>query len=717
MTSDPAAVTGPAPGPRRRLADLLPGRRSAGRTLIAFSALVVVAFCAVVLLDLWQRQRDTLTQMARMSENLTRVLEQHTIRTLQTVDLVLAATAEALRGVGDRPLDDPVVRALLRQKAVGTPIIHDLIVADPSGRIVQTAAQPDVSGPSPCAGLDASDPATTLRSSAPRLAAASTTITVCRPLYDLMGQPIGTLAAVLLPRYFQQFYETLNVGRHGNITLWNASADLVLIRQPLAPDLQDRRFAVGPLFERVAAGDRAGTFRSVSPLDSIDRVVSFRAVDGRPLVVSVGLASADELAGWRGDIRLGLFASVGIIGAVVMLTAVILRQVRREATTMAAIRLRDKAFETSSNGIVITDAGSPDLPAIYVNPAFERVTGYGAADVLGHNLRLLQGPFTSQPALDDLRSAIAAQQDYVGLLKNQRKDGSVLWNQLHLSAIRDDAGQITHYVGFLNDLTELKTATEDLLVAKREAEAANLAKTQFLSVMSHELRTPLNAIIGFSEVIRDRRLGNRSLERYLEYASDIHESGRHLLDLINEILDMAKLESRRMELYDEPIEVAALIESCAKLVRQRARDGSVVLVVNLPAALPELVADITRVKQIVINLLSNAVKFTRPGGRVSIAAELERDGSLAITIQDTGIGMTPAEIEIAFQPFRQVENGFARRHEGTGLGLPLAKALLDLHGGVLRLASAPGHGTTVSAIFPPARLRTPWAIRSSSLAV
>jgi signal transduction histidine kinase len=251
---------------------------------------------------------------------------------------------------------------------------------------------------------------------------------------------------------------------------------------------------------------------------------------------------------------------------------------------------------------------------------------------------------------------------------------------------------------------QAETARRQAIAALDEAESANRTKSEFLANMSHELRTPLNAIIGFSQIMREGMFGAVENQRYAEYIADIHRSGEHLLALVNDILDISKVEAGRLELALDFVDVAALIRVCIDTVAGRAREGQVAIICDTPADLPPIVADEIRLKQILLNLLSNAVKFTNAGGQVCVAASAGPGGT-EIRVRDDGIGMRPDEIAIAMQPFRQLDGSpLARKYEGTGLGLPLTKSLVDLHGGTLDIASMPGAGTTVT-VWLPAPLR------------
>jgi signal transduction histidine kinase len=254
---------------------------------------------------------------------------------------------------------------------------------------------------------------------------------------------------------------------------------------------------------------------------------------------------------------------------------------------------------------------------------------------------------------------------------------------------------------------KLEAANSELMMSKEHAEAASQAKSLFLANMSHELRTPLNAIIGFSQLIRDQRMGPVGIPLYAEYAADILGAGEHLLEVINNILDISKIEAGKLELVEEWLPLQDIVRSSLASVYNQAQVGRVALETNLPADLPPIRADRVMLRQILINLLANAVKFTPPGGRVAVAAERTADGGLAIAIADTGIGMSRDEIVIALEPFRQVENSLTKRHAGTGLGLPLANRLAELHGGHLAIESAKGNGTTIRLHLPADRVTPP----------
>jgi len=246
---------------------------------------------------------------------------------------------------------------------------------------------------------------------------------------------------------------------------------------------------------------------------------------------------------------------------------------------------------------------------------------------------------------------------------------------------------------------ELRANQEILLAAKIAAESANRAKTEFLANMSHELRTPLNAIIGFSEMMRDGTFGPLPL-RYQQYPSLIVQSGEHLLEIINSVLDIARAESNRMVLDRAEVEIEPIVSFSSRVVTAMAQTAGIAYEVALANDLPRVYADAAKLRQVLINLLSNAIKFTPAGGKVELRVEPIADGGIAFFIQDTGIGIDQDDIAIALTPFGQIESQLTRQYQGVGLGLPLSKRLVELHGGTLDISSAPGKGTTVAVRLP-----------------
>ncbi|HSD92847.1 MAG TPA: PAS domain-containing sensor histidine kinase [Methyloceanibacter sp.] len=254
-------------------------------------------------------------------------------------------------------------------------------------------------------------------------------------------------------------------------------------------------------------------------------------------------------------------------------------------------------------------------------------------------------------------------------------------------------------VAVTRDISDRKAQEAELTRTRDEAESASRAKTQFLASMSHELRTPLNAVIGFSEILNREMFGALGEARYRDYARLIHESGEHLLHVVNEILDMSKIEAGKFEIVQEPFDVAPLVQSCCELMRHTAEQRSLSLIMDVAPGISELAADKRACKQMLLNVISNAIKFTDPGGWVRVSAR-EADGNVEFQVADNGIGIAEADLPRLGNPFVQAHGSYDRSYDGAGLGLSVVKGLARLHGGRLELKSALGHGTTVTIVLP-----------------
>ena len=251
---------------------------------------------------------------------------------------------------------------------------------------------------------------------------------------------------------------------------------------------------------------------------------------------------------------------------------------------------------------------------------------------------------------------------------------------------------------------EMAGLAERISFARDEADRANKAKSEFLTTMNHELRTPLNAVIGFSEIIKGERLGPVGVPEYREYATDIFDAGHHLLKLINDLLNLSRIEAGKFELDEKDFSVVQVMQSCLRLLKERAQKGNLEILPDIPETLPMLHFDELKFKQVILNLLSNAVKFTPEDGRVTVKAWSEPERGYFFQVIDTGIGVAPEDIPKAFSSFGQIDSQLAKRYEGSGLGLPISKALIELGGGVLEMQSKVGQGTTMTIKFPKERI-------------
>ena len=373
------------------------------------------------------------------------------------------------------------------------------------------------------------------------------------------------------------------------------------------------------------------------------------------------------------------------------------------------LQLTQLAMDRSSEAICMLDASGRYLK---VNDATCEQLGYSREEMLKLSVFDVVAQMTPETWVERWKLYQEA-----GSLsfENYRvtKDGRTI--PIDITASHIKFGDREYLFVVARDATMRRHIEHELRTARDLAEGANRAKSQFLANMSHELRTPLNAIIGFSEVISSALFGPLDA-RYRDYAQDIHGSGHHLLRIINDLLDLSKVEAGRLELRDSPVPIAAAFETCRRMVCDRAAAAGLDLDFR-PTNL-EVSADELRLEQVLLNLVSNAVKFTPSGGHVSVAATLALSGEVIISVADTGIGMAAEDIPRALQPFGQIDNSLARPHGGTGLGLPLAQRLIELHGGTMSIDSELGKGTTVTIVLPAERThhRDPAAVVSSLIA-
>jgi len=388
----------------------------------------------------------------------------------------------------------------------------------------------------------------------------------------------------------------------------------------------------------------------------------------------------------------------------------VLLDVTEQRTATLALRERERRFGAIFDHMVgFIGLLTPDGRIIEANETALRLIGATEEEVLGQ-------PFWDTPwwahSADDqqhLKDAIAraAAGAMVRFETTHRtRSGRMVHVDFSLRPIRDDSGAVVMSVAEGRDITHLKQTEAALLAAKREAEAANRSKTQFLAVMSHELRTPLNAILGYSEVMQAGMFGPVGTPRYQGYVEAIHASGRHLLGIIDDILEVSRIELGVLELSQEPSVVADIVLRAEQILVNRAAEAGVHLETAVEPGLPLLVCDSRRVIQMLVNLAFNGIKYGGRGGTVRLAARRRPDGCITFTVHDTGPGIPPEDRDRIWEPFGQAGSAHTRRAGGVGLGLTITKALIEAHGGSIVLDSLPGAGTTVTLAFPAARCRT-----------
>ncbi|HYV39274.1 MAG TPA: response regulator [Gemmataceae bacterium] len=385
-----------------------------------------------------------------------------------------------------------------------------------------------------------------------------------------------------------------------------------------------------------------------------------------------------------------------ILGAVITIVDTAPRQQAEDA-----MRLRESALRAIAQGVFITDPKSTEEPLSYVNIAFKHLTGYGLREIKGRDIEFLMGPETDAAAVEQVRVAYEEGREVSVEVLFYRKDGSPFWATLALAPVTGMGGSVTHFVGVLTDITERKHFEEQLLEAKEAAEAANVAKSQFLASMSHELRTPLNAVIMYSELLQEEA-EDRGVSEFVPDLEKIRMGGKHLLALVNGVLDLSKIEAGKMDLSLETFDIGKMVEEIVGTVKPLVDKKKNTLEVRCPPDLGEMYADLTKVRQILFNLVSNACKFAEKSAITLEAARAQRDGQdwITFTVSDRGIGMTPEQVAKLFQPFTQADASTTRRFGGTGLGLVISKRFCEMMKGEISVSSKPNEGSTFTVCLP-----------------
>jgi len=364
---------------------------------------------------------------------------------------------------------------------------------------------------------------------------------------------------------------------------------------------------------------------------------------------------------------------------------------------------REKAYrayrtmaEEASDIVVLHE---PDGSIIFASSALERVLKHTVAQIEHEKFLEVVHPDDVEEAAK-IHAIPLPGQTLTATYRVRHGEGHYVWLEVTTRGVYDEqTGALRNLISVSRDVTRRMNHDLETKAAQERAEAANKAKSAFLANMSHELRTPLNAVIGFTDLMRQRTFGPLGNERYEEYATLIYDSGQLLLDLISDMLDMAKIEAGRLELNLERVDVSGTAEDCVRMLRDRAENSGLELTLSLPKEPLFLVADKRAVKQVLLNLLTNAIKFTPAGGHVGVSVR-NGDGQATITVRDTGIGIPESELPRLGNPFEQVNSDPMLAKGGSGLGLALVRALMEKHGGILKIQSEEGIGTEVHCTFP-----------------
>ncbi|MEQ8639072.1 MAG: ATP-binding protein [Alphaproteobacteria bacterium] len=700
--------------PDRPPHDRPPPRRGQSRRPVTTPAVghvplrrLLVAGVAVLLVAMWglfgltTAQQFDLARDSAQSDTATvaKLVDAWAQSSLARVDY-LAGTVEAMLDFDPTPAD---LNALLARQQAADPDLFPVIEVRDSTYGFIASSNPDFPIES-ARNFDSDLPAKTASEiGLPRVVGDDLLIPVRQALHDSAGVKRGIVVVEIAPFYFGGFSADLGLPAGAAVVMLREDGPL-LVRGPDDQNMVGDSYRDSALWRALQEAP-TGSFHALDR-DRVERITSYRLSDTLPLAVAVGFATDQVFAATRQRAVENGLAGALLSALLIAGTAYLVRQIGRRATAEAQAGIARAAVQSVGSGVAVVVVDE-QRRIVLANPALGRLLGRPPDALTGCPLADVAAPqlvaaFADDDWLDSASGSAAGES--VREVALTMPDGTEIWVEVRLAPIPERFGLTHHAVLVLTDRTESRQAEQALIEARDQAEASSRSKSEFLANMSHELRTPLNAVIGFAEVIAGEVFGPVGTPRYREYAEDIHQSGSHLLRIISDILDLAKIEANRVVLDEEPVDVATTLAMCARLIAGRAEEAGVAIKVEAADDLPRLMADELRVKQVVLNLLSNAVKFSPEAGTVRLAARLTHDGGLVVEVHDNGPGMTAEQAVLAMEPFRQVNGMVAVSREGTGLGLPLATRLMALHDGRLVIASTPGVGTTVEARFPAARV-------------
>ena len=683
--------------------------------MMVLCATLVSAYGASMYASIHHAYQQTMDDAAATLASIARSSEVGTNRSIFAIDAALLGVGHMLETLlPDTPLDDPAVKLMLEQFDDETLVVRDILILDTKGGLLNEAGWQG-----PDQNFSGRAFFTAHRSGSPslyigrpeRAAGGGWSVMMSRPIWrhDAM---VGVIAAEVPITVFTDFYNSVVANSGVGVRLMFDDGTL-LATEPLREEQIGREPAEAASVLTAARAAASGVLGN-APESTQPDVVSFTHVPGRPLLLTATRSRADILGQWRSECANSVVAFVLFAVMAACLTWLMVRAVDRQQKGAAELRASEERLQRQSDllqstlenmgeGLSVFDAQGRLIAwnEKFVEPLDlpeEPTTGSNLRDILA--LQIERGDFGPGDPSSDVDDRFERFYREVPLVR-ERLTASGRALQIRRRAMPGGA-----VVSLYSDVTERKAADTKMAQAWAQAELANRAKSDFLANMSHELRTPLNAIIGFSEILSGEHLGPLKNLRYLEYAHDINSSGQHLLAIINDVLDMSKIEAGKLEIHEEEILLKTLLGGSVRMVRERARKQSIELVVKLADPDHMIVADERAMMQCLLNLLSNAIKFSETGGTISVEASIADDGSSVRSIADDGIGMTEDELRRAMQPFGQAQASTTRTHGGTGLGLPITQGLVEAHGGVMAVVTAPGEGTRVTLTLPPERTRS-----------
>ena len=705
--------------------------------IFALLGLLLLSLLAAGAVEKVHARKERLAEAARDATGLGLLVDQHVSRVFEGIGDALERVADRVDGQNWNDVERSRALWQFTVKLTGElPLLHSLELYDPEGNLRLSSGQ----FPTPQYGMIQFD-AARFRA---RLANATGPLVVGGPVksqyderwfvsvglasMDERGAVRGFVVGSIEPSAIRDFFRWAPIGRHGAIELVQDDGTTVVSTEP-DEQLIGQRSAGAGLLAKLRQGSGGIALRGDVLGDGVERIVAARHMDRLPFTVLVELTQADVLHAWLRRFVLEFVIVIAVTLGFGMLLTLLYRRIDGEHRATIAARLAEQrlndAIESIAEGFALWDAQdrlvicNSRYRELHAKVRIPLETGLAFADLL--KASVAAGLYRIESAAEEwIRQRIEwhrqpaytfEQQHADGrwFLVNARRtsEGGIVGVRTDITALKQKEAELESLVLELEaararteaQAAELARLAEGYAEAHRQAAQANASKTMFLASMSHELRTPLNAIMGFSELMMRETFGPLGSRKYKEYAADVHRSGQHLLELINDVLDLSKIEAGKLAVRLGHQNLQELVDECVRLVSDRARGKGISLSVELPRDLPLARADRRATKQILLNLLTNAVKFTGAGGSIWVTGETH-DRTVTIAIKDTGIGIARRDLERMFKPFERARN--AERVEGSGLGLAIARRLAEGIGGALRLESRVGEGTVVWLDLPVA---------------
>jgi signal transduction histidine kinase len=686
--------------------------------MMVLCAVLVSAYGASMYASVHRSYQQTLDDASATLESIARSSEVGTNRSIFAIDASLLGVERMLETLlPQTPLNDRAVKLLLDQFDDQTLVVRDILILDNQGHLLNKAtwtADPDQDfsdQPFFKAHQTGDLPSLFIGRPERSRATGSWSVMMSRPLMR-HDEVIGVIAAEVPINVFTDFYNSVVANSGVSVKLLFEDGTLIAT-EPHQEEMIGRRLPDAKAVLAAAGTHRFGVL-GTAPADTGARLTAFAHIAARPLILVASRGRSDIFAQWRSECISSLVAFVLFAVTAGCLTWLMVRAVERQQGAVAKLQAGEERLQRQSDLLQSTLENMGEGLSVFDKDG--RLVAWNSRFV---EMLDLPNDLSSETNLRDVLEVQVRRGDFGEVNPSIELDDRLrrFFEEVPMTRerltgagrallIRRRAMPHGAVVSLYSDITEQKAAEGKMAHAWAQAELANRAKSDFLANMSHELRTPLNAIIGFSEILSGEHLGPLKNVRYLEYSNDIHSSGLHLLSIINDVLDMSKIEAGKLDILEEDIRVGALLGGSMRMVRERARKQCVDLICNNVDPDHVIIGDDRAIKQCLLNLLSNAIKFSHVGGKVTVDAVIDDRGRSVLTIADEGIGMSAEELERALQPFGQAHTSTTRTYGGTGLGLPITQGLIEAHGGVMSIISVPGEGTRVLITLPAERTRS-----------